>query len=139
MNVGVILSGPIQFILDQAAGLLEAKAMLSAFVAASALQARRSTSIMRQQSRRLFGKDHSEQLPSAEQGQTMQDTPEWPSSLIVEEVRPSSSAGVGSIVNPESSLQVAAYEASEQLDVVVLPHVRDGPAVGEHYHREPIR
>ena len=124
MNLGVILSAPIQLILDQATELLEAKAKFSAFAAASALRVRQSTSIMRQQSRRLFQKDRSQQLPSADQDHTMQGTPEWPSSLIVEEVRPSSSAGVGSIVSPESSLQVPAYKTSERLDVVEMPAVQ---------------
>ena len=124
MNVGVILSGPIQFILNQAARLLEAKAKFSAFAAASALRARQSIITMSQQSRRLFGKNRSQQLPSSEQDHTLQGTPLWSSSLIVQEVGTSSSAGVESTGNPEAHLQGPTYVASEQMDVVEKPAVQ---------------
>ena len=125
MNIGVLVSGPIQFVLDETVALLEVKSQLRAFAAASALRARQSGTIVRQQSRRLFGQTRSCQLPSADQNRTMEGTAELssqrPSPLTVQELRPASSASLDSTLHPVASLQASTNVTSKQFDVVEQP------------------
>ena len=120
VNVGVILSAPIQFIMDRAAKLLETKAKLSTFAAAAALRASQSA-IVRQRSRQLFGQDRSQRFPSADQDHIVQGTSELSSqrssSLIEPKVRPASSAGAESTAHPAAILQAPSNATLEQLDV----------------------
>ena len=67
VNVGVILSGPIQFAMDNAAELLKAKAKLAVFAAASALRARQSAELVHTRSRQIMRRDLSRQLSSVDE------------------------------------------------------------------------
>ena len=64
VNIGVMFTSPIQFIMEKAAELIEAKAELAAFTAASALRARQSADVVHARSRQILGRNLSRQLSS---------------------------------------------------------------------------
>jgi hypothetical protein len=57
VNIGVLLTSPIQFIMEKAAELIEAKAELAVFAAASALRVRQSAEVVHTRSRQILGRD----------------------------------------------------------------------------------
>ena len=62
VNIGVLLTSPIQFIVEKAGELIEAKAELAVFAAASALRVRQSAEVVHTRSRQILGRDLSRQL-----------------------------------------------------------------------------
>ena len=66
VNIGVLLTNPIQFVMEKAAELIEAKAELAVFAAASALRVRQSAEVVHTRSRQILGKDLSRQLSTVD-------------------------------------------------------------------------
>ena len=57
VNIGVLLTSPIQFIVEKAGELIDAKAELAVFAAASALRVRQSAEVVHTRSRQILGRD----------------------------------------------------------------------------------
>ena len=66
VNVGVILLGPIQYMMERAAELLEVKTKLVVSAAASVLRARQSAELLHTRSRQIMGKDLLRHLSSVD-------------------------------------------------------------------------
>ena len=146
LNVGVMLSGPIQYIMEKTAGLIEVQAKLVVFAAASALQVRQSAEVVREASRRLsrqiMVRNPSRQLSSVDDKHIKRLTTELPSrrpSLLQSSVAQDTvTASAMATVPAAQSLQPDHWADSDivskdKIDPMQEAGVKTGEVVVEQY------